>query len=425
MGGAEGKTRDQLRERWRQMGQSSAEVVIIGGGIIGASVAYHLTQRGMRDVILLESDSLGSGSTGRCLGGIRYQFGSEINVRFSQVSFALFQQFEEELGVDPGVRRIGYLFLATSERGGQVLAESARLLRRLGIEVELLSPEEIEQRWPALQVSDVWVGSFCQEEGYAGPYEVLRGYIEGARRQGCQIREGVEARGILTDGKRVLAVETAEGTIACAFVVDAAGPRASSVAAWAGMELPVVPIRRQVFTTTAFPRLKDPLPLLIDLERGWYLRREGEGFLVAGPQDQEPSYNTALDGGLEAVSWAAENALHRVPALADMEISGGWAGLYEVSPDRHAILGEFPEMKGFICANGFSGHGFMHSPAAGRLIAELICEGRASTLDISALSPARFGQGRLIPEPMTAFRGLEGGEEELGNVEVDGGIRSP
>ncbi|MDH7500688.1 MAG: FAD-binding oxidoreductase, partial [candidate division NC10 bacterium] len=347
--------------------EKQAEVVIIGGGIIGASVAYHLAEKGMRAVILLEREALGAGSTGRCLGGIRYQFSTEIHVRFSLESFSFFRNCREELGVDPEFKQIGYLFLATSERSQKVLCENSILLGRFGIEIELLTPEEIQRRWPALFVSDVLCGSYCGEEGYAGPHEVLMGYIRGAQMGGCRIYEGVEARGILREGGRVMGVDTNEGKISCTWVVNAAGPYASSVGAMAGVEIPVKPIRRQVFTTSSHPGIPGAIPLVIDLERGWYVRREGEGFLLAGPQDDEPSYNTSLDSGLEAKSWAAENALHRIPALEEIKISGGWAGLYEISPDRHAILGEVPGLGGFLCANGFSGHGFMHSPVAGRL----------------------------------------------------------
>jgi sarcosine oxidase subunit beta len=230
------------------------------------------------------------------------------------------------------------------------------------------------------------------------------GYINRAQRGDCRIYEGVEALGIITEKDRVIGVDTKEGRISCSWVVNAAGPYARSVGAMAGVEIPVTPIRRQIFTTSPYDRIPGTIPLVIDLERGWYVRREGQGFLLAGPQDERPSHNTNLDSGLEAKSWAAENALHRIPALEDMEISGGWAGLYEISPDQHAILGEAPGLKGFLCANGFSGHGFMHSPVAGKLIAEVICEGKASSLDISALSLSRFSEGRVIGEPMTAFR---------------------
>jgi len=384
--------------------EKQAEVVIIGGGIVGTSIAYHLGKRGMRQVILLEKGRLGEGSTGRCLGGIRYQFSTPINIRFSLESFRSFQNFQEELGVDPEFKRTGYLFLATTSAGEEILRKNIPLWRRFGIPVELLGPEEIRTRWPFLNIADLLCGSYCAEEGYAGPYEVLTGYVKGAQRAGVQVYEGVEARKIVVEGGRVAAVYAAQERISCRWVVNAAGPYAAQVGDLAGIEIPVKPLRRQIFTTAPYNGIPKIIPLVIDLERGWYIRREREGFLLAGPQDEEPSLNVALDSGLEARAWSSENALHRIPALEEMEINGGWAGLYEISPDQHAILGEAPELGGFICANGFSGHGFMHSPLTGRLVAELICEGKASSLDISSLSLARFEAGNLIPEAMTAFR---------------------
>jgi len=384
--------------------EKQAEVVIIGGGIVGASIAYHLGKRGMHPVVLLEKERLGEGSTGRCLGGIRYQFSTPINIRFSLESFRAFQTFPEELGVDPEFKRIGYLFLASTRGGEKILRDHIPLWHGFGIPVELLEADEIRRRWPFLHTADILCGSYCAEEGYAGPYEVLMGYIKGAQRAGVRVYEGVEAKGILAEGGRVIGVWAGHERIECGWVVNAAGPYAAQVGIMAGIEIPVNPLRRQIFSTASYDRIPETIPLIIDLERGWYIRREREGFLLAGPQDEEPSLNDTLDGGLEARAWSSESALHRIPSLEDMEINGGWAGLYEISPDQHAILGEAPDLRGFICANGFSGHGFMHSPMTGRLVAELICEGQASTLDISSLSLARFQAGNLIPETMTAFR---------------------
>ena len=384
--------------------ERNAQVVIIGGGIVGASIAYHLGKKGMASVILLEKGRLGDGSTGRCLGGVRYQFSTSINVRFSLESFRSLWNFQEELGVDPEFKRTGYLFLATTSGVEEILRKNIPLYRRFGIPVELLAPEEIGRRWPFLDPADIRCGSYCAEEGYAGPYEVLMGYIKGAQRAGIRVYEGVEARRIVVEGRRVAAVYANQDRISCSWVVNAAGPYAAQVGTLAGIEIPVKPLRRQIFSTAPYDRIPERIPLVIDLERGWYIRREKEGFLLAGPQDEEPSLNMALDSGLDARVWSSENALHRIPALEDMEINGGWAGLYEISPDQHAILGEAPELRGFVCANGFSGHGFMHSPVVGRLIAEVICDGQASTLDITSLSLARFREGTLIPEALTAFR---------------------
>jgi sarcosine oxidase subunit beta len=380
-----------------------ADVVIVGGGIIGASVAYYLAKRGVRDVLLLERGLMGEGSTGKCAGGIRTQFSTEVNVRFSLLSREVFDGFEAEFGVDPEFRQIGYLFLATDAHQWSVLQRNAVLLERMAVHVELLEPREIRRRWPFLRVDDLVGGSYTPQDGYAGPHEVLWGFTSGARRYGATLRQGVEVVGVQVERGRVLAVDTAIGErVRTEVVVNAAGPHAGRIAHMAGVEVPVRPLRRQVFFTPPFPDLPPVFPLTIDMEHGWYMRREGEGLLLAGPQDGESSFKETTD--FAGQEWAAERALHRVPVLERTSIAGGWAGLYEISPDHHGVIGAFPEVQGFICANGFSGHGFMHSPAAGILVSEVIVEGKARSLDIHTLRPWRFREGDLVHEPLTAFR---------------------
>jgi sarcosine oxidase subunit beta len=378
-------------------------VVVIGGGIIGASIAYYLAKKGVREVLLLERGLMGGGSTGKCAGGIRTQFSTEVNIRFSLLSRAVFDGFEAEFGVDPEFHRIGYLFLAADERQWSILQTNVVLMESLGLHVELLDRGEIRRRWPFLHVDDLVGGSYTARDGYAGPYEVLRGFIGKARRLGAVLREEVEVTGILVERGRVTGVETwRRQRVKTEVVVNAAGPHAAKVARLAGLDIPVRPLRRQIFFTAPFDGLPAVFPLVIDMEHGWYIRREGKALLLAGPQDGESSFNEATD--FAGQEWAAERALHRVPVLERAHLAGGWAGLYEISPDHHAILGAFPEVRGFICANGFSGHGFQHSPAVGMVIAELIVEGAASTLDIHPLRPERFREGDLIHEPLTAFR---------------------
>jgi sarcosine oxidase subunit beta len=217
-----------------------------------------------------------------------------------------------------------------------------------------------------------------------------------------RIYEGVEAKEILVDKGRVTGVRTNGGEISSPVVVNAGGPYASLVAEMAGLCIPVKPLRRQVFVTAPFHLTDQTIPLTIDFHRGWYFRQEVDGFLLSGPLDREPSFNTNTD--YEAMVEASENAIYRVPTLEKAQIARGWAGLYEISPDNHAILGKVPGLEGFILANGFSGHGFQHSPAVGKVISELILEGKATTIDISSLSIDRFERGELILEPMTAFK---------------------
>jgi len=382
--------------------EKTADVVIIGGGVIGASIACHLASKMAGKIILLEKGQVGEGSTSRCVGGIRTQFSTEINIRFSLESLKTFGRFEEEFGIDPEFKRIGYLFLATTETEMQVFRENTELQKKFDIPVELLHPDEIRRRWPYLRIDDVQGGTFCAWDGYAGPSEVLSGFVTGAKRAGVKIYEGTEVIGISINKGKINGVKTKEEEISGPIVVNAGGPHAPAIGEMAGIKIPMRPVRRQIFVTGPFHLSDQTIPLTIDFHRGWYFRPEVDGFLLSGPLDKEPSLNTNID--YEAMGEASENAMYRVPALERARIARGWAGLYEISPDNHAILGEVPEVEGLILANGFSGHGFQHSPAVGKVISELIVEGKATSIDITPLSIERFKKDKLILEPMTAFK---------------------
>ena len=380
----------------------TADVVIIGGGVIGASIAYHLGLQKAGRVVLVEKGQLGEGSTSRCVGGIRTQFSTEINIQFSLESLRTFERFQEELGVDPEFRRIGYLFLASTSMELEIFKRNVALQRKYHIPVELLDPSEIGKRWPCLRMNDILGGTFCPWDGYAGPSEVLSGFVGAAKRLGVKMIEGTEVVGIMVERGKVVGVKTRGDEILAPVVVNAGGPHASIIGDMAGVTIPVKPLRRQVFVTAPFHFTDQTIPLTIDFHRGWYFRQELDGYLLSGPLDQKAGFNLNVD--YEAMAEAVENALYRVPVLEGARIARGWAGLYEISPDHHAILGTVPEVKGFVLANGFSGHGFQHSPAVGKVIAELITEGKATTLDISSLSIERFKKRELILEPMTAFK---------------------
>lgn len=381
--------------------EKTAEIVIIGGGIIGTSIAYHLAQKKAKGVVLLEKGMLGEGSTAKCAGGIRAQFSTEINIRFSLESLRTWNHFREIMETELDFKRVGYLFLASTEEEWAVFQSNSDLQHEFGIPVELLSPGEIQHRWPYLRVDDLRGGNFCVRDGYAGPYEALSGFVRGARRAGVKIFEETEVTRILRNGNQVAGVRTPRGDISSPIVVNAAGPYAGEVGKMAGVEVPVQPYRRQLFFTGPFPHIPDPIPLVIDFHRGWYFRREGAGLLISGPKDNFPSFNLNVD--YDAMVEVAENSMYRVPVMEKAEIDHGWAGSYEISPDNHAILGEFPGLKGFFLANGFSGHGFQHSPAVGKIMAQLII-GEKTSIDISCLCVERFTKGELIREPMTAFK---------------------
>ncbi|RTZ92142.1 MAG: FAD-binding oxidoreductase [Deltaproteobacteria bacterium] len=383
--------------------EKTADVIIIGGGIIGTSIAAFLSEKMAGTIVLLEKGLMGEGSTSRCAGGIRCQFTTPVNIQFSLLSLKILETFEERFGVDPEFHPSGYLFLAQTPVELQGLQAGSDLQRSFGVDVEVLTPEEIGSRWPFLNTGDLSGGTFCGKDGYAGPYEVLTGYVKKARENGVKIYEETEVIDILTEGEKILGVKTAKGDlISTRCVVDAAGPYAGLVAEMAGVTLPIRPLKRQLFTTAPFPGLPVEIPLTIDLHIGWYIRREGKGFLISGPQSED--YGFSLDTDFKGQQFAAINAMHRIPTLEKATINNSWGGLYAITPDNHAIIGPHPALEGFIIAGGYSGHGFQHSPATGIVVAELIADGTVSSLEIQPLSADRFEKGNMNKEILTAFR---------------------
>ena len=382
--------------------EKAADIVIIGGGIIGVSIAYYLAKKGAKNVVLLEKDLIGMGSTGLCAGGIRRQWSTEVNMQFAMKSFEVFQNFEEEFGSSPEFHQIGYLFLARDEEELESFKKNIELQNRFGVPSRLLTREEIKRAWAFLNVEDVVGGAFCETDGYAGPTEVTNAIAKGARRYGVEFFEKTEVISIEVARDRIVSVTTKDGRVETRTIVNAAGPHAANVGKLAGVEIPVSPIRRQLFVTDPFGKIPSSVPLTIDHKQNFYFRREGECVLLSGPQDEKPSFNLTTD--FDAMVETAEKATHRVPVFEEANIARGWAGLYEISPDNHAILGKVPEVEGFILAVGFSGHGFQHGPAAGMTIAELIWNGRSESIDIAPLALTRFKEGKTIKESMTAFK---------------------
>ncbi len=380
----------------------TADIVIVGGGIIGVSIAYYLGKMGAKDVVLFEKDLLGMGSTGLCAGGIRRQWSTEVNMHFAMKAFEVFQNFEEEFGASPEFHQIGYLFLARDEEELEAFRKNIELQNRFSVPSKLLTREEVKNEWPFLNVEDIVGGAFCHTDGYAGPSEVTNAMAKGARRFGVKIFEKAEVVSIEVKKNRIVSVTTREERVETRMVVNAAGPYAANVGKLAGVEIPVSPIRRQLFVTDPFRKIPVSVPLTIDHKQNFYFRREGECVLLSGPQDEKPSFNLTTD--FDAMVETAEKATHRVPVFEEASISRGWAGLYEISPDNHAILGKVPEVEGLVLAVGFSGHGFQHGPAAGMVIAELILNGKSETIDISPLALSRFKEGKAIKESLTAFK---------------------
>lgn len=375
-------------------GRAYADTAVIGGGIIGASIAYHLSRLGGGRVVLLERENLlGAGSTGRCAGGFRHQFSTEINIRLSLLSIPMILAFHEELGCPVDVHQDGYLFLLSRPEHAAAFRANVALQNRLGVPSEYLEPERISLLAPHVSAEGVLGGTYCARDGIGDPNGMTQGYAAAANRLGAGIRTGVAALGIRCARGKIEGVETTRGFLPCGTVVNAAGPHAREVASWAGVDLPVFPERRHVYTTFPFPEAPSNHLMVIDFATTFYFHRESGGVLMGmGDPDEPPSFNLKVDPDfLERV---LEVGLQRCPALADASIHRAWTGLYEMSPDAHPILGRVGEVEGFYLANGFSGHGFQHAPAAGILVAEEILFGSARTLDISPLRLDRF---RLHP----------------------------
>ncbi|MGH7264936.1 MAG: NAD(P)/FAD-dependent oxidoreductase [Candidatus Rokuibacteriota bacterium] len=365
---------------------------MIGGGVVGCSIAYHLGRRGVRGVVVLERETVGSGTTSKAAGGIRAQFPTETEIRFSLESLGVFAAFREEFGVDPGFTRIGYLFLVTEPDDLRAFEARIALQRRLGVDVRVITPAEARALVPALHVNDLVAAVWGPQDGLAGPAEVTSGFARRARELGARILEGVEVTGLVMENGRVRGVETTGGRLATPVVVNAAGPAAARVARLAGLALPVHPRRRHIFFTEPFPDIPGPVPLTTDRASGFYFRKEMEQVLLSPGDvvDVGADLVAPMDWGM--VEETVRKAVHRLPVLERARIAGGWAGLRPLTPDDHAIIGPAPGVEGFFLAVGFGGHGFQHSPATGRVVAEWIVDGKPS-MDLSLFDPGRFRAG--------------------------------
>ncbi len=378
----------------------TSEVVVIGGGVVGISIAYHLAKRGCGDVVVVERKYLGSGSTEKCPGGIRQQFASEVNVRLSAESVRFFERFEEETGHAADFRQYGYLILATSREDMAAFGENVRLQRRLGVDVELLPPDDVAAMVPGIECADVLGATFSPRDGFADPYSVVAGFASAARRLGVKVLEDTEVTAIELRAGKVDGVATSRGRLATPVVINAAGPWAAAVGRMAGVDIPIRPSPRHVFITGPVLNRPGPfwgladrrLPMAIDFATGFWFRREGPSLIFGMRNPAEPEgFSVDIDWDF-FTEGLAPVACRRLPALREIGIDRAQAGLHSDTPDRNAILGEAGEADGLFLACGFSGHGFMHSPAVGRLMTDLILDGAASP-DVTALRPERFGEG--------------------------------
>ena len=383
------------------MTAETAEVVIIGGGIVGSSIAYHLTEAGCRDVLVLEREAhQGQGSTGKSMGGVRAQFATDINIRMSLYSIDFFASFDETVGHPADYRPHGYLFVATSERHLAYLKANRERQAALGLKsVSLVTREEILEMVPQLRGDDILGGTFCPTDGFVDPHSVMMGFMLRARERGARLWLGTEVTGIDVEGGRVTGVRTTRGRVQTSTVVNAAGAWAAGVARLAGEELPVEPLRRQLVPTEPFNELPVRFPMVIDMSTGFHFRREAARILLAWNDPEEtPGFKNDFDPSF--VEKILTRAAARVPCLAEAQVNAGraWAGLYEMTPDHHAVIGRAPSVSGLLFANGFSGHGVMHSPATGRLVSDLILHNETRLFDAAPLRAERFAAGQLLEE---------------------------
>ncbi len=377
---------------------TTAEVVVIGGGVMGASVAYHLALRGLRDIVLLESQRFfGQGATGKCAGGIRYQFSTAVNIRLSQLSLPMLARFEAETGQAIDLRYDGYMLLATTEENVTEFRHNLALQHSLGVPTEWLDGDEVRRRVPQLAADDVLAATFHAGDGLADPNGVVAGYISAGRRLGVRAYTDAPVTAIDTADGRVTGVHTPLGHIATPIVVNAAGPWAAAVGEMAGVALPIVPVRRQILTTTPLSQLAADFPFVIDFARSLYFHRESGGILTGmSNPDQAAGFDESVDEAWEMTHMEA--AVARLPLLATAGRRAHWAGLYERTPDAHPIISRVPGLGGFVVVAGFSGHGFMHGPIAGLLVSEIVLDGGAHTLDIAELAYERFLEGGTLRE---------------------------
>jgi glycine/D-amino acid oxidase-like deaminating enzyme len=380
----------------------TAEVVIIGGGIVGSSIAWHLTRGGCKSVLVIERESSqGKGSTGKSMGGVRAQFSTPVNIQMSLYSIPFYAKFEEVVGHPADYRPQGYLFLATKDSHVAYLRDNFARQKKLGLTTaRLLSADEIRAMLPELRSDDVLGGSFCSTDGFVDPYSAMNGFMASAVEHGATLWKKTEVTAIARDPQGAFRVETSRGPVSTRIIVNAAGAWAAQIAKFVGVDLAVEPLRRMLVPSEPFDSFPHTSPMVIDMSTGFHFRPEGRGFLLAWNDPEEtPGYKTEFEPSF--IEKILMRAADRVPAFENLPVNPkrAWAGLYEMTPDHHCILGPVGDVPGFFLANGFSGHGVMHSPATGKILADLILQGKTTVVDdVSVLAFERFAKGELLHE---------------------------
>jgi sarcosine oxidase subunit beta len=374
--------------------KNKRDIVIIGGGIQGLSLAHYLATKGQTEVSLVEMNTLGSGSSGRSAAMIGFAFQSESSLPLTLWSFSALMRFQEELGTGPDYEPIGCLLLAGARHAPELRARRA-LLQGMGVHSQLLGPEAILALTPGLNLEDVELGLYNAREGCIDPHAMMMAYAASARRRGVELVEGVRATGLQIEAGRVTGVHTTAGTIATPCVVNAAGFRGRQVAAWAGMDLPITNVKRHIFVTGPVPAYSRPIPFTYDTETVWYMRREGPGLLIGMGAAESDEEDPMVDWSF--LDTVVDYSIHRAPALEEAGVKTAWAGLRPLTPDDDPILGPAAHLAGFWNDCGWGGHGIMNAPAGGAALAEWILDGRPASVDIRRFAAERFDAGALDP----------------------------
>jgi len=378
----------------------TADVAIIGGGIVGSSIAYHLVSQGCENVLVIERESAqGKGSTGKSMGGVRAQFSTPVNIQMSLYSIPFYASFEERLGYPCDYRPQGYLFCATSEKQMAYLRANYEKQVALGLKnVRLVAADEIRSWFPQLRSDDIVGGSFCSTDGFVDPYGAMIGFMTWATDHGATLWKNAAVTGISQD-EGCFQIATTRDTVSARTVVNCAGAWSAGISKMVGIELPVEPLRRMLVPTEPFDQFPHTAPMIIDMSNGFHFRPEGRGFLLAWNDPEEtPGYKTDFEPAF--IEKILTRAADRVSLFENLAVNPkrAWAGLYEMTPDHHPILGPVPDVPGFFLANGFSGHGVMHAPATGKVLSDLILTGKTKLIDASLLDLARFAEDRTIHE---------------------------
>jgi sarcosine oxidase subunit beta len=375
----------------------SADVVIIGGGILGLATAFNLAKFKYGKIIVIEKELfLGSGATSKCAGGVRAQFSTKINIQMSMKSEEILANFEEMIGYPVHYDQVGYMFLISDENELADFTKAVALQRSLGLKVDFIDIADINRIAPPVRTDDIIKATFCKEDGLADPSDLIQGYAIPSRKLGVNIEIETEAIGLKKTGNKITGVITNKGEIDTPLVINAAGPYARLIGQMAGIDVPVDPVRRQIVTTGALDYIPPTFPMVVDVKSGLYFHKESPGLLFGwADKSVQPGFDISVDPDYNDT--ILMKALDRVPKLETAEISKSWGGLYEVTPDHHAIIDYSSEVEGIFMVTGFSGHGMMHAPAAGLVSSEIIC-GKTPSIDVSPLSLGRFAKGHVSEE---------------------------